>query len=498
MKKLLFITTLFIFCIGLTCFVGTFPDNDIWARLIAGKYIVEHFSMPIRDFLSYTPTHNWYDHEWGASVIFYIILKYFGAGGLILLKGIISALTTFFCFKTIELKEQKNAYNILYYAFMFWIVSLSLGAVVRCLIFTCLFFSIFIYILERYRIKRDKYIFFLPFLMVLWCNIHGGCISAFGLLGIYIIGEFLNKKPIKYYFYILLGCLIALFINPYGIEYVKFLFFAATMDRSVITEWFSPFHDHFIFQYMRYKFYLIFIFLIQIIYLFKNKINYERLDKTKILLIISTAFLSIVHIRHITFFVFTAGTLIYPEFYSIFNNIMGKLNLSKSLILLKEVIIYSCLLILTLPPVLAKNKKVEITNTAYPRYAIEFVKINELKGNLFISFDWGSYAAYKLYPNNLIVMDGRYEEVYNPDLLIDLKNFHLLKGDWYKIIRNYKTDVMILEKKYPVYNRILSHADWVNVFENNISGVFVTKNNKKQKYIYPTVNDEYYNKNVFK
>ena len=138
-----------------------------------------------------------------------------------------------------------------------------------------------------------------------------------------------------------------------------------------------------------------------------------------------------------------------------------------------------------------------ITETAYPRYAVEFIKINQLSGNLLINFDWGSYAAYKLYPHNLIVMDGRYEEVYNPELLEQLRDFHLAINDWYKIIRDYKTDVMLVETKYPVYEKILNHPDWALIFGNNIAGVFVPKDKFKEQYFYPPDNDYYYNKTKF-
>ena len=94
-------------------------------------------------------------------------------------------------------------------------------------------------------------------------------------------------------------------------------------------------------------------------------------------------------------------------------------------------------------------------------------------------------------------MDGRYEEVYNPDLLLKIKDFHMVKNDWYKIIRDYKTDVILLEKHFPAYKKILEHPDWTLVFENNLSGVFVPTNKVREKYLYPTPNDEYYNKTLF-
>lgn len=493
----------------MTC-VSNIPDNDLWARLIAGQYIVENLSILKNDFLSYTPTHAWYDHEWGASVFFYLALKHFSDAGLILLKGILATLTILVCYKTVEIRKPTSTvpYNIFYFIIMFLVVHKNLGSTVRCLLFTCLFFAVFLYILEKVRAtNKNKYLILLPFLMVFWSNIHGGCISGIGLIGIYCIGEFLNKKTIKKYIFTLIGCIVALFINPYGFEYVKFLFYAAAMPRNYITEWASPFHPRYLHSYMRAKFYLLFMLLTQIIYIIKNKINYEKLDKTKILIIIAMAYLALTHVRHQPFFIFTAGTLLYDEFYSLFNSFMKfvqkKLkieneNTIKSIVLFKQICIYFFIIILAIPPLINPNKEIRITETKYPRYAIEFIKINNLKGNLFINFDWGSYAAYKLYPDNLIVMDGRYEEVYDPKLLIDIKNFHLLKEDWYKIIRDYKTDVIILEKEYPAYNKMLENIDWSLVFSNNISGVFVPSNQVKDKYLMPIPLDAYYNKTKFK
>ena len=342
--------------------------------------------------------------------------------------------------------------------------------------------------------------------MLFWSNIHGGCLSGIGLLVIYIVGEFLNKKPIKKYILTLIACLGVLFINPYGFEYVKFLFHAGLMDRSFISEWHSAFDKEFITKHLEYKAYLLIMLLTQVIYFIKTKAKYENIDKTKLLIILAMTYLSVKHIRHQAFFAFTVGTLLYDEFYYLINSaikyLKEKLNLIDEkqfdiIVKAKEILIYTIILAVSLPALLNDKKEIKITESEYPRYAIEFIELNKITGNLLLNFDWGSYAAYKLYPNNLIVMDGRYEEVYDPKLLVDLRNFHLLEGDWYKIVRDYKTDVMILEKKYPVYEKILENKEWTLIFENNLSGVFVPTNTVKEEYKYPIPVDDYYNKTLF-
>ena len=79
---------------------------------------------------------------------------------------------------------------------------------------------------------------------------------------------------------------------------------------------------------------------------------------------------------------------------------------------------------------------------------------------------------------------------------MEIKDFHLVQNDWKKIIRDYKTDVMILEKKYPVFEKILADKDWTLVFENNLTGVFVPADKVKESYLYPVPDSSYYDETV--
>ena len=66
-KCVLFYTALAVFSIFLAC-LSTNYDFDLFARLIVGERFIEQGILPFKDFLSYTPTHPWYDHEWGFSL----------------------------------------------------------------------------------------------------------------------------------------------------------------------------------------------------------------------------------------------------------------------------------------------------------------------------------------------------------------------------------------------------------------------------------------------
>lgn len=70
---------------------------------------------------------------------------------------------------------------------------------------------------------------------------------------------------------------------------------------------------------------------------------------------------------------------------------------------------------------------------------------------MLINFGLGSYAVYKLYPQNKIFVDGRYEEVYYSYMLPLLKTFYLVMPGWDSILNKFPPDVMIIENFYPVF-----------------------------------------------
>ena len=81
-------------------------DYDLWARLIAGMYVVQTGHVAKYDFLSFTPTHNWYDHEWGSSVVFYLFKDLWGHVGLLFLQVLLMFLTMVFLVKCQSRKKR--------------------------------------------------------------------------------------------------------------------------------------------------------------------------------------------------------------------------------------------------------------------------------------------------------------------------------------------------------------------------------------------------------
>ena len=201
-------------------------DFDLWARLIAGMAIVQTGQVLKYDFLSYTQTHAWFDHEWGSSAVFYLFQHLMGHTGFLVLQIVLIFLTMLLLVKTVKLRYQEtcNYKNILIYFLVLNCFAVTYSGLIRCHSFTFLFFIFELYILEIIRKNQNyKLLLIFPPLFLLWGNMHGGVVSGLGLLVMYTLGEALNKRPFKYYLITTLICPLMLFINPYGTDFVKFL-----------------------------------------------------------------------------------------------------------------------------------------------------------------------------------------------------------------------------------------------------------------------------------
>lgn len=486
----------FYFLILLLCMTMTIRatnyDFDLWARLIAGMAVVQTGQVLKYDFLSYTPTHEWYDHEWGSSVIFYLFQNYLGSAGLILLQLVLFFGVMFLLSRTIKLKyEDKCDYrNILIYFIALNAFCVTYHSLVRCQSFSFLFFMLELCILEVIRKNSNyKLLCIFPFLFLIWGNMHGGFASGLGLLFLYAIGEAINKKPFKYYLITACICPFMLFINPYGVGYIKFLYNALTMPRPHVVEWFPIFSKYNYHTFLPFKFLALFYLIIECIKVKKYGFKWQTVDKTKVIVLLVTLAMAVKHVKLMPFFVLTGTLFCYEDIISLFKNF----NYPKWC--MPVLTIFLTLFSVYLISVKNYNKLLDFR--VYPVMEVEFIKVNQLKGKLLANFGLGSYVAYKLYPQNKIYMDGRYEEVYEHSLLEEMSKFFLLQSN--DLLLKNKPDIIILEKSYKDAYNYLKHdkKHWYLAFEGIIYGVFIDKKLTKSSYLPPSGDLKYYKKTLF-
>ncbi|HSA07352.1 MAG TPA: hypothetical protein P5556_09250 [Candidatus Gastranaerophilales bacterium] len=519
MKKIFFYPCLFILVL-LYAVKFNDVDFDFWARIAVGKMFFQTGNVLPFDIFSYTITKPWIDHEWGSGVIFYFFLDHFGDAGLIGLKTALMFTIMFLISQIIKLQNPKpDAHlNILFYLFVILGAFYGICHTIRCQLFTFTFFTLWIYALERVRRGETRLLWILPATMLVWANLHGGFVAGIGLLLMYGVGEFLNRKPCLKYFLTVIPVSLVTLINPYGIKYLQYIIFATTMDRSNIGEWqmtdlFTSWNKWYSLKI------IILIAIIGIIFYFvKNRPKFHEIDKVRFIILGVTSYLAISHIKHQAFFVITAASFFYHNFYGIFQEAGNFLKVKKGEIvykilngldLAKNAVIYTLIIISGILFIKFQPIFVNLAINKFPVGSVEFVRQNNLKGNTLTVFEWGSYAAWKLYPNCLIALDGRYEEVYPEKtflyvgFLMSYLNSPEHNIRWDYVLDKYHTDIIIIgtqsEKKKQAYKALTEKPEWKMVYEDLISAVFIRKKDFKDNYIKPklyphkVIKEKYYN-----
>src|SRR5215203_2433332 len=197
-------------------------DGDFWFHLKTGEYILATGIVPKTEIFSFTSFGNpWIAHGWLAGLIFYIIYSKLGFNFLIFTFALLAALAFWIVFK----RSRGHVYIRGFATLMgIWAVMPNLGA--RPRIFTLLLTSVFLALLAAYvQQRRQRAIWWLVPLMVVWVNLHGGFLIGLMLIGLALVGIVLDAwvegrtfsscgRQLKTLLLVLLGCVVAVAINP--------------------------------------------------------------------------------------------------------------------------------------------------------------------------------------------------------------------------------------------------------------------------------------------
>ena len=212
-----------------TCF--PLVNTDIWWHLAAGKQMIASRSFIFRDPFSVSGYGKpWINLHWLFQLVMYLTDVVFGIKGIVFLKSIVFALAGFVL---IKIHYRKNTVWAALSIFLIFCYFMRFQILARPTVYTLLFISLFLFVLERYRNKKNKALWLLVPIQILWVNFQGLFILGPVILLCYITGDgitlILQKKELRFLgfrkvmfrhlrtmVYVLLGILFACLINPYG------------------------------------------------------------------------------------------------------------------------------------------------------------------------------------------------------------------------------------------------------------------------------------------
>ncbi|HPS74753.1 MAG TPA: hypothetical protein PLD52_10725, partial [Bacteroidales bacterium] len=214
-------------------------DPDLGFHLKYGKYIFENHSVPTHDLSTYTVTNNPYiDLHWLFQLKIYSIYHLTGYTGLSLFVTLMTLLLMFFLLMRNRLRDIPLPATCVVLLSGFLVLEPRL--VLRPELFTFLFLTILLYLLDLYYHSRRSLLFLLPIVMLVWCNCHSLFVLGFAVIVAYFVSILIRDKKTdrKFLLWAALSVIIC-FVNPYftkGFSFPLELF--SRFDSSNI------FHQH--------------------------------------------------------------------------------------------------------------------------------------------------------------------------------------------------------------------------------------------------------------
>ena len=448
-------------------------DPDLWHRLAVGEYLCHEGHFPSGDTFSYLSDYKYVaDHEWGSAVVFYK-LWHWGDGAAIVAIKLISLTVTLALVVWAGLQARPpTVVFTAFYALVLLTLLPSFQTTVASTIFTHMIFALWLFWFQRERHDRPVPTFLYALTMIPWANLHGGfVIGLFWLLMVGVV-EFIFRGSWQKWAVRFGLCSIATLLNPFGWQLWIVTARALFVPRPGFDEWAPVTWWTTSLTYPGYKLLLVSVLIALAIQIRRR--GWNQIDRPGIILIGLFMILAIVSARHTSLFGLVAGALV-PDFFPLkwpHILVIGPVRrlvvmaMSSALMLVP---LYAALIVV--PE--GKGLHLEYPHVDCPIDAVAFLKAKNIRGNLLVPFNYGSYALWELRGQMRVSMDGRYDLVYKPKTYQRVDDFFRGKGDWQTLLTTPAPDAILVPRDDGVYPRLLHEAGWTEAWHDSGDSVFV-------------------------
>lgn len=401
-------------------------NQDLGRFMAITEEIVTTRSIPIENTFSYThPQFEFVHSHWLGGVLLTLIVSLVGFKGLIIVKTLFLLvaflLSLFTAYK--ESAWRYRGYKIGLVALVsFPLVLLLLERThARPEMVSYLFFSLLLVILTG---RKMWPLWMIPFVMLLWVNVHIYFIVGFLLVGAYFL-DALWREGVSVRTKTLFGVGVLSFfltlLNPSGLEGLLYPFRVFANYGYTIVENQTPFFlIPFGYNHPMIATLFVVIGVLFVSFLF----NWKRVRVADVLVALGLSYLSLSAIRNVTLFalgvlpilVYNISSLRFSDF-GIENEDAVREGVTK---LFKGVMVIGLLLSLVLA--FFALSRVSLSTEAHMKGAVDFIEGVGIEGRMFNNFDIGGYLIYRLYPERKVFVDNRpeaypaefFESVYKP------------------------------------------------------------------------------------
>jgi tetratricopeptide (TPR) repeat protein/uncharacterized membrane protein HdeD (DUF308 family) len=485
-----------LFCLILGYFLITWPivayDTDLWYHLAGGRYLFQNGIIPHDAYFSYVePPQFWYNYYWLFQAVVYIIHKFTGYHGLIILRCLLY-LATVLLIHRLLFRRNDSAIVIVTGAIFFVLISLAIlnrELLVRPHLFSYLFIVCFLYILE---VKPDK-VWILPIIGVIWCNIHGIEFPVMFAIVIAYLAEsyylrykncFDRSLPTLKFKIILMSVLYTVFFTPQIVKLIQtpfdVSFETAAYQHLYISELVRiPFRRFFAFapvttQGVIISFQNVIVILAAasfVICLLKRKLRISHA-----ILFLTGVFLMTRHLR----FLWEFMLLCIPLLYRGLPMICEGLKPSPRFIRIYLPIVMIILPIVILINIFSNRPVYPLSNSRLPAGVVNFLNRHATGGKILNEPTKGGYLEWALDSKFKIYMDMQMTIFHDTDYALANHSFvdeHAFKG----FLKKYDPSFISVSLQRSLFSKIISdHKEFVPIFFDHAELLYVNMNHHRE------------------
>jgi hypothetical protein len=437
---------------------------------------------------------TWYAWEWLYDVAIAGIHHWLELNGVVFFTAVIVALTFAL---TLRLSLRRGA-ELPAAAFL---LALSLGAsmihlLARPHVLSWLIGVIWFQVLDTSEHSDGSRLWYLPALMLLWANVHGGFVLGFALLGLYLLSALVGflrcreegklpglAKRLRSLGIVTLVSLLASLINPYGYElHVHvYRYLSSRWLMNHIDEFLSPnFHG-----VAQQCFVAILLITIAVLALARNKPSLSR-----VLVLLFATYSGLYASRSlpvssllITLIVAPLWTQALAEacdnpsvsvrvrgFLSRWvslNSRVGRIELGFRAHLWPIATVVFGLLVCAHAekPGVRAWMNAHFDAGHFPVQASDVILQRGIRDPIFAPDSWGGYLIYRLYPQNKVFVDDRHD-LYGEEFMKDYLKAVRLTSDWEGFLKEKKVNWALLPSESSLANMLEETSQWNPVYQD--------------------------------
>lgn len=453
---------------------GLLLDADAGWHIRTGQYILDHHAVPHQDLYSFSkPGAPWFAWEWGSDVLFGWLQRLAGLKGVVLFTGVVLA-----GFATTLIRRMISRGVHVFVALAVALLSVGAASIhflARPHIFTLLFLSISVWLIECDREKPSRRIWLLIPLTVLWTNLHGGFLALIVLLGLCAAGTAIEAyiaredwgglrwRNAARHLSLAAACGFASLINPYGYQLHVHMYQYLRSDwiRTTIQEFMSPsFRNENMLQFEA----LLFVGLIAAAGLMRAKRIVEALW------IVFFAHMALASVRHVPVYVTVAGPVVAYQvagwwnswthaaakksFPAILNQIAADAAAGFRRSSIWPVAVVAGLVAIGAPIPWPKD----FPDLTFPTQLVHDHEAQILNSRVLTTDQWADYLIY-VNPQQKVFVDGR-SDFYGPET--GNEYIRLVNGgpDWQVLLHKYNFNLALLPQELGVVQLLKTQPDW--------------------------------------